>query len=116
MQRPRVSRIPIRDFAYLSSRPFVLRLIFGGLESVAHQKSKEAASLETASLQFVYRIVVYFSLANNALKFTCEAIIPFRSAMATRSCNMVSRWRMVTVASSSVWWSTVAQNGVPMAS
>lgn len=34
----------------------------------------------------------------------------------TRSCFMESRYRMVTVSSSSVWWSTVMQNGVPMAS
>ncbi len=67
MQRPRLSRIPIRDFAYLSSRPFVLRLIFGGLESVAHQKSKEAASLETASLQFVYIESFFTSVWQTAL-------------------------------------------------
>ena len=38
------------------------------------------------------------------------------SSIATRSCASVSRSRTVTVRSSSVWWSTVTQNGVPISS
>ena len=38
------------------------------------------------------------------------------SVIGTRCCSMESRWRMVTVWSSLVWWSTVMQKGVPAAS
>ena len=38
------------------------------------------------------------------------------SSIATRSCSSESRSRTVTVRSSSDWWSTVTQHGVPISS
>ena len=45
----------------------------------------------------------------------CSSSAP-SSATGTRSCTSVSRSRSVTVSSSSVWWSTVTPNGVPISS
>ena len=39
-----------------------------------------------------------------------------RSSIATRSCSSVSRSRIVTVRSSTLWWSTVTHHGVPISS
>lgn len=49
-------------------------------------------------------------------RLTCSEIIWCSSSMGTRSCFIVSRKRTVTQLSSNVSWSTVMQNGVPMAS
>ena len=54
--------------------------------------------------------------SNQDFMSTSLCMIPFMSAIATRCCSIVSRWRMVTVLSSKDWWSTVIQNGVPLAS
>ncbi len=46
---------------------------------------------------------------NNARIFTFPSMIRCKSLIETRSCCIVSRSRMVTVWSSSVWWSTVTE-------
>ena len=47
---------------------------------------------------------------------TSSSTIARRASILMRSCCIESRWRTVTVPSSKVWWSTVTQNGVPIAS
>ena len=44
------------------------------------------------------------------------SMIFLKDSIGTLSCNMVSRSRIVTVLSSKVWWSTVTEKGVPIAS
>ena len=60
--------------------------------------------------------VDYISFLYNVLRLTCSEIMLCSSSIGIRSCFMVSRKRTVTQLSTSVSWSTVMQNGVPMAS
>lgn len=56
------------------------------------------------------------SCNNNLRRSTMLPTMRPTCSIGSRSCRMVSRSRMVTVPSVSVWWSTVMQKGVPMAS
>lgn len=57
-----------------------------------------------------------YRFRSKLLRLTRLSMRARRSSIFTRSWLMVSRSRTVTQPSSSDWWSTVMQNGVPMAS
>ena len=59
---------------------------------------------------------IYCNFFSNDVIVTLSSMMPRSSLMLTRFCSIESRSRSVTVLSSSVWWSTVTQYGVPMAS
>ena len=58
----------------------------------------------------------YINFLYKVRRETCSEIIWCSSSIGTRSCFIVSRKRTVTQLSTKVSWSTVMQNGVPMAS
>ena len=58
----------------------------------------------------------YFSFFSSDVMLTLSLMILCRSSIFTLSCVMVSRSRTVTQWSLRESWSTVTQNGVPMAS
>ena len=55
----------------------------------------------------------FYNFSKILLIETASEILPFTSEIFTRSCAVVSLWRIVTIPSSSVWWSIVTQKGVP---
>ena len=59
---------------------------------------------------------IRYRLRRRLLRFTFASIIARRPSIGTRSCCIVSRSRTVTQRSLRDSWSTVMQNGVPMAS
>ncbi len=55
------------------------------------QKQAQKKAPDKRNLSKEYSDLFYLSFAKSFLKLTCEAIIPCKSAIATRSCSIVSR-------------------------
>lgn len=63
----------------------------------------------------LYGFQVY-NFSNIFLNEVSFKILFLSSLIFNLSCSVVSRYLMVTVSSSKVWWSTAMQNGVPIRS